>query len=205
MGATQPVHSGSPVLMTCSELARAASPQITSIVGRINQLWGTSFPVYETVAPEAPHASVGGCVFYNGRVLGNLMTGRLGIRSGQSRDALLWAIFAHEIGHQVHGDLSPARASVANETRELEADRFAGYTLEKLGIEASDLTPFWSMTGDEFGRGQYSHGWSALRTATFIQGWHLAEWGRPEDSEPVTSAMDAPIAPDSADGAPDSP
>jgi hypothetical protein len=202
---SNPVESVPAIFEACGERASSPEPEINSIAGAINKLWGSSFPVYETVAPEVPHASPGGCIFYNRHALRKLMTARLGVNSHQPANALVWAIFAHEIGHQVHGDLLGVRAAVSNETKELEADRFAGYTLEKLGIEVTNLAPFWNMTGDEFGHDRYSHGSSSLRTAAFIQGWHLAEWNRAEDSEPVTASREEAVAPDSPDGAPDIP
>src|SRR5579859_1343470 len=49
----------------CGEEATPASPQVAAMVARINQLWGSDFHAYQTVAYEQPHASTGGCVFYN--------------------------------------------------------------------------------------------------------------------------------------------
>jgi hypothetical protein len=186
----------------CGERAVAASPAIQQIVSQINESWGTDFPVYETIAPEGPHAASGGCIFYNMRVLTVMMAGRLDVNDPNAVEPLLWAIFAHEVGHQAHQDFAASRASVPDETKELEADRFAGYTLEKIGIRATNLTPFWTMTGDEFGGGMRSHGSSGERVAAFKQGWHLAEWKRPENSQSVESALDEAVAPDNPDAAP---
>jgi len=189
--------------LVCGEAVRPASARIQSMVTRINALWGSDLRVYETVAPEPPHAAPGGCIFYNSRAMAAIMAGRLDVNDPSVVDPLTWAIFAHEAGHEVHRDFDSSRASVSAENKELEADRFAGYTLEKLGIPATDLTPFWTMAGDEFGSGAgYKHGSSAQRVAAFKQGWHLAEWNRRENSKPVQSAMDEPVAPDDADAAP---
>jgi predicted metalloprotease len=120
-------------------------------------------------------------------------------------DPLAWAIFAHEIGHQYHHDTRPEREAVPSAIKELEADRFAGYTLEKLKIRATDLSPYWNLTGDEFGAGvsaHNQHGSSAQRVAAFKQGWNLAEWNRPENSRSVAEADSEAVAPDTADGAP---
>jgi hypothetical protein len=172
------------------------------MVARINALWGSDFQAYQTVAPEGPHAAAGGCIFYNTSVMAALMIGRLDVADSNVVEPLLWAIFAHEAGHEVHDDFSSSRAAVSDETKELEADRFAGYTLEKLKIRATDLTPYWTMTGDEFGAGRYHHGSSQQRVAAFKQGWHLAEWERAENSATVQSALDEPVAPDEPDSAP---
>lgn len=174
-----------------------------SIVGRIDQLWGGDIQVYETLAPEPPHAGPGGCVFYNTAALAALMAIRLDVNDPNVVTPLLWAIMAHEVGHEMHQDFDSSRASVASATKELEADRFAGYTLQKLGIPATNLTPFWTMTGDDFGSTVgYKHGSSAQRVAAFKQGWHLAEWNRPETSVSVQDALDEPVAPDNPDSAP---
>jgi predicted metalloprotease len=186
----------------CDEQARPASPRVKAMVARINALWGSNFQAYQTIAPEAPHAAAGGCIFYNTSVMAALMVGRLDVADSNVVEPLLWAIFAHEVGHEVHADFSSSRAAANNETKELEADRFAGYTLEKLKIRASDLTPYWTMTGDEFGAGHYRHGSSQQRVAAFKQGWHLAEWDRGENSATVQSALDEPVAPDDPDSAP---
>ena len=189
----------------CGEMARKASPQVTAIIDRINELWGSDFHVYETLAPEQPHASPGGCVFYNRTAMASIMTRRLGVQDQNVVDNLEWAIFAHEIGHQVHHDNEPIRDAVPSATKELEADRFAGYTLEKLQLRATDLSPYWSLTGDEFAHGvtaQNEHGSSAQRLAAFKQGWNLAEWNRPEGSMSVLEAQNETTAPDNADGAP---
>jgi len=77
--------------------------------------------------------------------------------------------------------------------------------LEKLQIRATDLTPFWTMTGDEYGGGANAtnqHGSSAQRVAAFKQGWNLAEWNRAEDSQSVQDALNESVAPDSTDSAP---
>ena len=190
----------------CGEMALPAAPAVQTIVARINELWGSDFSVYQTVALEQPHAAAGGCIFYNMTAMGMLMARRLDVNDPDMIAPMLWAIFAHEAGHEYHRDSDSSRASVPNEIKELEADRFAGFTLEKLKIRATDLTPYWTMTGDEYGGGgggaASKHGSSAQRVAAFKQGWHLAEWNRPEDSQSVQDALNEPVAPDSPDSAP---
>jgi hypothetical protein len=110
-------------------------------------------------------------------------------------------IFAHEVGHEYHRDFDSSRAAVPNQIKELEADRFAGYTLKKLDVSATGLTPYWSMTGDEFGIGA-SHGSSAQRVGAFKEGWHEAEWSRAENSTSVTAATQQSIAPEDSTAAP---
>jgi len=190
----------------CGERVTAADARIQDIVDRIDELWGTNFPVYETIAAEQPHAGPGGCILYNSAALATILVYRLDVNDKSSVDPIVWAVFAHEIGHQVHQDNEKSRRWVPSETKELEADRFAGYTLEKLQIPATDLTAFWNLTGDEFGGGQVStrnqHGLSSQRVAAFKQGWHLAEWKRAENSDSVAAAQEEAVAPDSPDAAP---
>lgn len=189
----------------CGERVTTAAPRVQAMVDQIDELWGTNFRVYQTIAAEQPHASPGGCVFYNSTAMETILTHRLVVNDQAIVDPLVWAIFAHEIGHQVHRDTEKSRQSVPSETKELEADRFAGYTLEKLQIPAVDLTPFWNMTGDEFGApvtGRNQHGLSSQRVAAFKQGWHLAEWNRPENSQSVAEAEDESTAPDTSAEAP---
>ena len=189
----------------CGEEATPASSQVAAMVARINQVWGSDFRAYQTVASEQPHAATGGCVFYNTAAMAAIMTNRLDVNDTEVVDPLVWAIFAHEIGHQYHHDTRSEREATPSATKELEADRFAGYTLEKLKIRATDLSPYWNLTGDEFGAGvsaHNQHGSSAQRVAAFKQGWNLAEWNRPENSQSVAEAEAESVAPDSADGAP---
>jgi hypothetical protein len=176
-------------------------------VAAVDHLWGVHVPIYQSVAPLPPHAAAGGCIFYNRNALIALLGDRLNVRDTQIAGPLLYAIFAHEVGHEVHHDLDPSRASVPNQVKELEADRFAGYTMQKLGIPTNNLTPYWSMAGDEFGGGP-AHGTSGQRVDAFKQGWNLAEWNRPELAGAVPDGSDEgvvpanSVAPDEADGAP---
>ncbi|MBF6559664.1 MAG: hypothetical protein IVW56_05165 [Candidatus Binataceae bacterium] len=185
------------VVIACGEEATAPSAKVAAIVNQINQAWGSDVHVYQSVAHEGPHARPGGCIFYNSAEVVDLIGGRLDVRDANVVEPMLYAIFAHEVGHEDHGDFDPARAAVSNQTKELEADRFAGYTMRKLGVPATGLAPYWSMTGDEFGRGT-SHGTSTQRVDAFKEGWHLAQWNRTEDSQPVATAGQESVAPDDA-------
>lgn len=187
--------------LACGEEATPASPNVQQMVETIDDSWHTDVRVYQSVRPLGPHAMSGGCIFYNAAVLKSLLQMRLDLQNQKDLDPLLWAIFAHEVGHEVHQDFSPARAAVPNQQKELEADRFAGYTLQKLNIRAVDIAPYWSLAGDEFGAGP-SHGTSAQRVAAFKEGWHEAEWRRPEDAKSVASAMEEPVAPEDSESAP---
>jgi len=192
---------GSNVILACGEKAVPASPKIQSIVGQINGAWGSNVRVYQSVAIEGPHSIGGGCVFYNPTGLAMLLGMRLNLNDPNVLTPMLYAIFAHEVGHELHLDFDASRAGVPDQIKELEADRFAGYTMKKLDVPATGLSPYWSMTGDEFGAG-VSHGSSAQRVAAFKEGWHEAEWNRAENSQSVTAATEESIAPEDSTAAP---
>jgi hypothetical protein len=54
------------------------------------------------------------------------------------------------------------------------------------------ITPYYSLAGDEFTGTQTqsasSHGVSMRRTAALKNGWDLAEWNQPEDSQPLSES-----------------
>ena len=201
--ASAQVPNGAPAgtFIACGEPARPAQEPYKSIVATLNQMWGTHAKVYESVTPMSPHASTGGCIFYNTEFQQMLTSRWMGITDDDQLRPMLYAINAHELGHIIHGDLDARRAGVPLETKELEADRFAGYTLKKLDVPATGLAPYWSMTGDEFGMGA-SHGTSVQRVAAFKEGWHEAEWNRAENSMSVTDATQESIAPEDSSAAP---
>lgn len=173
-----------PVFVACGEYARKASGRMRAIMSAVDDVWDAHVRVYESVAIAPPHARPGGCVLYNPAYL-NLLMQRLMIRDSAIADAMLYAIMAHEAGHEMHGDFGPQRAQVSSQTKELEADRFAGYTMERLNIGLDNITPYYSLAGDEFNGGQTAagteHGVSTRRTAALRKGWDLAQWNQPED------------------------
>jgi hypothetical protein len=206
---TAPARSAG-AFVACGERVTRPSDEVATIVDHINGLWGANVRVYQTVAPMPPHAAAGGCIFYNRGALMALMGNRMQVNDNNIAGPLLYAIFAHEIGHEMHHDLDQSRAGIPVQVKELEADRFAGYTMQKLDVPAGGLAPYWSMAGDEFGSGGPSHGSSGQRVDAFRQGWDLAEWNRPETSGAVTAgapetgdtADSASVAPDEPSGAP---
>jgi hypothetical protein len=200
-GAPAAATDESNVILACGEKAVAPSAKIQSIVSQINGAWGSNIKVYESVAIEGPHSMGGGCIFYNPAGLAMLLGMRLNLNDPNVLTPMLYAIFAHEVGHELHLDFDPSRARVPDQIKELEADRFAGYTMKKLGVPATGLSPYWSMTGDEFGAG-VSHGSSAQRVAAFKEGWHEAEWNRAENSQSVTAATEQSVAPEESTAAP---
>jgi len=185
--ALAPPSGGAPAnaFKACGELARPAQEPYKSIVAQLNQMWGTRAKVYESVTPMSPHASKGGCIFYNSQFQDMLTSRWMGISDDEQLRPMLYAIYAHELGHIIHGDLDAKRAGVPLQTKELEADRFAGYTLERLNVkrfDATDTEHYYQAVGDDYVGAHNNHGTGAQRTSAFQQGWDLARTGGREDS-----------------------
>jgi hypothetical protein len=168
--------------MVCGEMARPASPPYSTIVAQIDQLWGIKTPVYESARMLPPHANSEGCIFYNRVFMALFLRGETDQHGQPDAIPMIYAAMAHEVGHIAHSDFSPARAKVSSVTKELDADRFAGYTLSRLGVPRDNIVPYYSLGGDEFS-GVHDHGFSNQRIAAFDKGWQLAEWNRPENGE----------------------
>jgi hypothetical protein len=183
--AQMPNGMSGPAFKACGEPARPAQEPYKSIVAQLNQMWGTHAKVYESVTPMSPHASTGECIFYNSEFQQMLTSRWMGITDDDQLRPMLYAINAHELGHIIHGDLTAARASVPLKQKELEADRFAGYTLQRLGIkrfDATDTERYYQAVGDDYVGAHDSHGTGAQRTTAFQEGWDLARTGSREDS-----------------------
>ena len=189
-----PVSSpgGSPqgsAFIACGEPARRASERMQTIVSAVDDVWNSQVRVYQSIVPLPPHARPGGCIFYNAAYL-NLLMRHLLVQDSSIVEPLLYAIMAHEVGHEMHDDFSAARADTSTQTKELQADRFAGYTLQRLNIGLDNITPYYSLAGDEFSgarpQATTSHGDSMRRTAALRKGWDLAEWNQPEDARTLS-------------------
>jgi hypothetical protein len=179
-------------LTACGESARPAGEPFRSIVARLAEVSGVSAQLYESVAQTSPHARAGGCIFYNREELGGLFQRWLGLTQPGLAEPMLYAVFAHELGHLAHHDFSEERAQVAPMTRELEADRFAGYMLSRLSIRVDDLTDYYRLTGDDFTGIRHDHGESGQRAEAFTQGWQRAELGLVEQSTIGVGSTDHP-------------
>jgi len=186
LAAPQTPKGASPgIFVACGEPARPAQEPYKSIVATLNQMWGTHAKVYESVTPMSPHASTGGCIFYNSEFQEMLTSRWMGITDDDQLRPILYAIYAHELGHIIHGDLSAKRANVPLEQKELEADRFAGYTLWRLNVkrfDAADTEHYYQAVGDDYVGAHSSHGTGLQRTTAFQEGWDLARTGAREDS-----------------------
>jgi hypothetical protein len=172
------------VIDACGERARPATEPYKSIVAQLNDMYGASYPVYESVAEMSPHANSNGCIFYNRQFLSALLGNWMNITTGDARSPMLYAIFAHEEGHLQHDDFAPSNQYVPQESKELAADQFAGYTMERLGIRRLDpdeITKYYQLTGDDFVGAHGGHGTGEQRSTAFQDGWHRAEVGLPEE------------------------
>jgi hypothetical protein len=173
------------VVVACGERAYVAGEPYRTIMANLNDLWGTHAQIYESIAKSPPHARRGGCIFFNRPFLRGLTRQWMGIDDPDQLTPVLYAIAAHELGHLMHGDLTPARGAVPKETRELEADRFAGYSLWRLDIhfDADETANYYKLVGDDFVGAYDDHGTGSQRVAAFKEGWDLARMGLPEESE----------------------
>lgn len=187
--------AGEKVFLACGERARAAQEPYLSIVATLNHMWNSDAKIYESVEPTSPHARTGGCIFYNRDYLQSLTRHWMGIDDPDQLEPMLYAINAHELAHVVHGDLGGARATdVSGETKELEADRFAGYTLRRLNMkrfDAADTEHYYQAIGDDFLGVHASHGTAKQRTTAFQEGWDQARMGLPEDSNRPVGGLDS--------------
>lgn len=194
-------HADDGAQMICGEMARPAAEPYKSIVANIDREWGINAPVYESVRADSPHVSRAGCIFYNPVFMEVFLHGETDEHGKPDKTSMIYAIMAHELGHIEHHDYE--RTGVPSVTKELEADRFSGYTLSRLGIARDNITPFYSMGGDEFS-GVHDHGFSSQRIAAFNQGWQRAEWNQPEGGDHVTRSAANSAPADDSDEADDS-
>jgi hypothetical protein len=170
----------------CGEPAQASDQRMKFFVDNIDRLWSAQVRVYQSIAVRSPHALPGGCVFYNPEFM-RLLFRQMMIPANNTglTVSILEAVMAHEIGHELHDDFGADRARVSGQTKELEADRFAGYTLERLNIALDSITPYYGLAGDEFTGSesvpQARHGGSSQRIAALKHGADLARMRLPED------------------------
>ena len=179
----------------CGEPARPAGEPYKSIVAQLNDMWGTNFPVYESLRPVSPHANSRGCIFYNREFLDTLMQKWMRIDDQDAVRPMLYAIFAHELGHLAHTDFDPGQDNVPIKNKELSADHFAGYSLARLGIrrlDSEEVTRYYQMTGDDFVGHSSGHGSGAERTEAFQDGWHRAQAGLSEQGSQPAGGLGEP-------------
>ena len=197
-GAADPapaVKAGAGEVQACGETARPASEYYKSIVAQLNDMWGTNFHVYESLASGSPHARNGGCIFYNQKFLDGMFQQWMRIDDPDSVKPMLYAIFAHEIGHLAHGDFDPASVNVPLKNKELSADQFAGYSLQRMGIRRLDsveVTRYYQLTGDDFVGHVSGHGNGEERTTAFEDGWHRAQVGLSEQGTQPAGGLGEP-------------
>jgi len=193
--AAQPAAKAGAKNEACGEPARPAEEPYKSIVAQLNDMWGTNFPVYESPKVMSPHAHSGGCIFYNRQFLNSLMEQWMKIDDPDAIRPMLYAIFAHELGHLAHADFDPTEENVPVKNKELAADQFAGYSLARLGIRRLDpveVTRYYQLTGDDFVGHNSGHGNGGERTTAFQDGWHRAQVGLPEQSSRPAGGLGEP-------------
>jgi hypothetical protein len=189
------VSAGDGQIQACGETARPPGEPYKTMVAQLNDMWGTNFKVYESLSAGSPHARDGGCIFYNQKFLDSLFQQWMRIEDPDAVKPMLYAIFAHEIGHLAHSDFDPASVNVPIKNKELSADQFAGYSLERMGIRRLDsveVTRYYQLTGDDFVGHASGHGNGDERTTAFEDGWHRAEVGLPEQGTQPAGGLGEP-------------
>lgn len=181
------------IVEACGEAARPASDSYQAIVSQLNDMNGVNFRVYESVAEISPHVREGGCIFYNAAFLARLLANWMNISDPEAMNPMLYAIFAHEEGHLIHQDFDPRNERIGAKAKELAADQFAGYTLERLGmrLDSDEITRYYQLTGDDYFGQASEHGTGAERTEAFRDGWHRAQVGLPEQGQRPAGGFDA--------------
>jgi hypothetical protein len=193
--AAAPAVSTGGTLVACGEEAKPPGEPYKTMTAQINDMWGTNFQVYESLKPGSPHARNGGCLFYNQQFLDSLLQQWMRIDDPDAVKPMLYAIFAHEIGHLAHGDFDPANDNVPVKNKELAADQFAGYSLQRMGLRRLDpveVTRYYQLTGDDFVGHASGHGNGEERTTAFQDGWHRAEVGLPEQGTQPAGGLGEP-------------
>lgn len=193
--ANAPAAKSGEVMLPCGEPARAAEEPYRSIVAQLNEMWGTNFPVFQSLKVTSPHAHVGGCIFYNAEYLHGLVQQWMNIKDEDAVTTMLYAIFAHEIGHLAHGDFDTDADNVPVRNKELAADQFAGFSVQRLGrrrLDAEQVTQYYQLTGDDFVGHASGHGSGSERTSAFQDGWHRAEVGLPEQGARPSGGLGEP-------------
>lgn len=95
------------------------------------------------------------------------------------------SIMAHEIGHHLSGHMDPA---YANHQAELEADKFSGFILNRLGATLEQAQLAMAMVSDE--EGSETHPGRALRVREIAGGWKEAAAG--QGANVIRSSVDGP-------------
>ena len=194
-GATSASAAADGTINACGEDAKLPGEPYKNIVAQLNDMWGTNFHVYESLKPGSPHARDGGCLFYNQQFLNSLFQQWMRIDDPDAVRPMLYAIFAHEVGHLAHGDFDPNSDNVPVKNKELAADQFAGYSLERMGMRRLDpveVTRYYQLTGDDFVGASSGHGNGEERTTAFQDGWHRAEIGLPEQGTQPAGGLGEP-------------
>lgn len=180
------------VIVACGERARPAREPFKSIMARITAVWDGDVQIFESLAPTVAHSRPPGCVFYSLPGMAGILIPWMNIQDNKAMEAVLYAVFAHEVGHLMHHDFDRERLALDAVRRELEADQFAGYTLSRLNIRAENISDYYRLTGDDFAGASHSHGDSGQRAAAFMAGWRRAELGLTEQSTIGVGGSDHP-------------
>jgi len=154
------------------------------MLAQVASVWGAEGDVelFESTSKRPAYARGPGCIFYSPAGMAWTTTTLMRIEDDKSKQAVFYAILAHELGHVMHRDFDPQRRALGSVKCELEADQFAGYTLSRLNIRAENISDYYRLTGDDSFGFRVSHGTGEQRGAAFMAGWRRGELGLTEQS-----------------------
>jgi len=168
------------------------SADARDMVGRVMSQIGLPMNLDVRAAPDVPNAealveTVDGrevrVILYNPDWMDKL-------RSTLGTDWSSVSILAHEIGHHLAGHLDPR---YPNHAAELEADKFSGFILNKLGATVEQAQLAMAMISPE--KASETHPGRALRVAEVRRGWTEAASGGAANVIKASMSAPMPVAP----------
>jgi hypothetical protein len=146
---------------------------------------------FEVFASNVPNAAA---TFRDGKRL--ILYNQLFIQDVQSATNTRWgpiSILAHEIGHHINGDtFVSAGESGERHVKELEADRFSGAVLQKMGASIQDSIAAMQRIGSN--TGTVSHPAKDARVAAIVDGWRQSSTlsGKTDPQSPTGNSRTTP-------------
>lgn len=166
IGRHDPVRAHSSWTVPMNNFASVAEGQaiISDILDAVNRR--ANFEIRSTTSVQnAAAVSYGGkrYVLYNPNFINQLD------RASGNRWASI-SVLAHEVGHHLEGHTENSTGS--SPTIELEADRFSGYALRKMGATLSDAQSAMKLIASNYGSA--THPGKHNRLSAIAEGWNSA-------------------------------
>lgn len=195
-------YDGSPVRFAPPDLAAGTGSEGESVVAEIMKYTGLP-QNFEVVVGEVPNAAalivVGPdklprrVIAYNRQFMGSV------VKATQNNNWAPVSIMAHEIGHHLSGHtLMPGGSQPPIE---LEADKFSGFVLYKMGAPLADAQKAIETLAPE--QDGQTHPGRPKRVVAIQQGWKQACSQNSQQCDGSTAAADKPAVPTPAPTTPD--